>query len=367
MAFCCDHPGCTKSYPYQRNLQRHQQDHIGIKKRHMCTKGGCGKSYKSKQSLELHIATAHASNKPSFSCDHPGCDKEFRYKPNMFRHARVHTEEGKLPYKCTECPNSFQTKQNLESHSRMHTGSRPYKCEYFGCPAAFKMHHHLSRHNLVHTGERPFACSYPNCGAHFAAKGDMTKHFNCMHTVEGQQRQKKQEERIARALTEAGICYKREQHVDMSCFGGTFARQNFVVDHVPGGIISIEVDEDQHKGMVACELKRVGDIRNALMVSGNTLPWLLIRYNPHAFRVDEDLVSIPKKDREEALVAFIQAHTFQGAPPFQMQYMFYDATRQKGVAELSIWHDAEYLPEYKAACLPPVVKSHQHATIESAC
>ena len=184
-----------------------------------------------------------------------------------------------------------------------------------------------------------------------------------MHTVEGQQRQKKQEERIARALTEAGICYKREQHVDMSCFGGTFARQDFVVDHVAGGIISIEVDEDQHKGVVACELKRVGDIRNALMVCGNTVPWLLIRYNPHAFRVDKDLVSIPKKDREETLIAFIKGHSFHGAPPFQMQYMFYDATRQKGAAQLSIWQDAEYLPEYKAACLPPVVRSRSQQLI----
>ena len=287
-------------------------------------------------------------------CKHPGCGKVFTYENGLRRHAKLHTEGEQRNFACGECPKKFTTQQNLDTHIRIHTGERPFACQEPDCSASFKMAHHLARHSLMHTGERAFACDYPNCGAKFADKGDRKKHFDCMHTVEGQQKQKKQEERVAKALTAAGIHFKREHHVDMSCFGGTFAREDFLCDHVPGGIVTIEVDEDQHKGYTSCDLKRVDGIRNAMMIGGNTLPWLLIRYNPDAFRVDEELQSVPKKDREAALVKLIKEWKFCQDQKFQMQYMFYDGMKQGGSVELSVWQDSEYVSEYKDLCLPPV-------------
>ena len=201
-------------------------------------------------------------------------------------------------------------------------------------------------------------CSFPNCGGAFAQHATRARHFNSMHTEEGQQRHKIQEEKVAKALTDAGICFKREHHVDLKCFGGTFAREDFVVDHASGGIISIEVDEQQHAGQVQCDLKRTQDIRNALLVSGNSLPRLLIRYNPNAFTVDGETQIVLKKRRESRLVKFIKSFSFAGAPDFQMLYMYFDAHHNKsGDLLLDIWSDPDYLDEYRSVCLKPCIRA----------
>lgn len=153
-----------------------------------------------------------------------------------------------------------------------------------------------------------------------------------MHTPEGQARQKKQEHRVARALDNAGIEYKREHHIDFRCIGdidGAFARVDFlIIAH--GKIVFLEVDETQHKfgyGNVSCDMKRMSKITESLALEGNTMPIVMLRYNPDGFSVDGKAVKKLKKVREAELVSLLKdptADVFSCDQPLVIQYLYYD-------------------------------------------
>lgn len=155
-----------------------------------------------------------------------------------------------------------------------------------------------------------------------------------MHTEEGAARQKKQEQRVARALEAAGIEYRREHHIDFSCIDSnlTFARIDFVV-LCGGRVIFLEVDENQHRfgydsGQLSCDMRRMARVVESLALEGNALPIEFVRYNPDAFRVDGALQRIPKKDRERILVDYLTSITDDGlaseAAPLTITYFCYD-------------------------------------------
>lgn len=73
----------------------------------------------------------------------------------------------------------------------------------------------------------------------------MISHVKGWHTVEGQQARKKEEERIAKMLTKAGISFKREHQIGFHCMGGTHCRIDFVIE-CKGWLIFLEIDEEQH-------------------------------------------------------------------------------------------------------------------------
>ena len=148
-------------------------------------------------------------------------------------------------------------------------------------------------------------CSVEYWHASFIQKVNLDAHVTRIHSEEGQRRQKKQEERVAKLSTSCGIDFKREHHVSFSCWGGTWARTDFIIVH-QGGVLIIEVDEYQHDGYgVVCDVARMGQLFQAFLVGGNTMPVGIIRYNPHAFTVDECAKKVLKKDRERRLAEVI--------------------------------------------------------------
>ena len=190
----------------------------------------------------------------------------------------------------------------------------------------------LVRHKRVHTGEKPYACDFPACDATFARPGHLSRHERSLHSAEGQQRHKKQEQRVASALDRHGIKYTREHRVDFSCSAEAaetgersrrFARVDFVIDvTVAGraGVIFLEVDEGQHRFggySVGCDTARMARIVEALAFEGNTLPILFVRYNPDAFRVGGQTVRrLSKATREAALVSVVRSWAPEpSAPP----------------------------------------------------
>ena len=168
-----------------------------------------------------------------------------------------------------------------------------------------------------------------------------------MHTPEGIQRQKKQEECIAKVLTQSGIDFKREHHVDFRCINaGTCAKVDFVLQ-MGNCIVFLEVDEDQHAYYsVSCEASRMTRIVETLMLEGNSLPILFVRYNPHAFSIDGvRQKKVLKVDREKRLVEYLQNVTFD--KDFGIKYMFYD--EQDGIPVVTL--DAEYPEALRTAVI----------------
>lgn len=289
-------------------------------------------------------------------------------------HIRIHSDER--PYKCSICDAAYAQPSPLSVHMKIHSDERNYKCEE--CEATFKIKSSLTRHALVHTGGQVFKCSLCDHKATFAAnlKVHMYTHmaespFNCdecdwrfnnsqslkeynffYHTEEGQKTRKREEVRIEKALTAAGIEFKREHYVTLRCIGGTNARTDFLIIK-DGGIIVLEVDEDQHSSYpIECDVGRMCKIFESWLVEGNTLPVKFIRYSPHAFKVDGKTKTTYKKDREARLVKEIQETEFEGSEYMQVQYMYYDSENNRNV----IWDDEAFVQSgLEECCLPPVV------------
>ena len=201
----------------------------------------------------------------------------------------------------------------------------------------------------MHTGERPFVCDHPGCSAAFAAKSSLHAHTQANHTPEGIARQKKQEQRIARALEAACISFKRERVIDFRrCVGsGTWARIDFVLD-LCGHVVLLEVDENQHSTYysVESETARMAKAVESLRLGGCDLPITFVRYNPHAFRIGGTQVKVEKTQREAKLIEALRDEhgPFYTGQPLSIVYMYYDKQADGSLCVLDS-------PEYPASLI----------------
>ena len=375
--FVCKHEGCKRQFARSFTLEMHTRTHTG-ERPYKCTQPGCGKafsqhgnflahcrrhrdekpnvchcgmSFVTSGALQIH-QRVHSGSKP-YACTWAGCSKSFSQLGNLQAHVRGHT--GQRPFSCPEpgCDKAFHDGSALNNHQRTHDGARPYQCNVQGCGMAFAVKRTLESHLRTHTGERPYKCD--ECGAAFTQCTPLTAHKKAFHSEEGQQRQKQQEQRVAKMLEAAAISFKREHHVDFGCWEGTFARCDFLLD-LGGGVIILEVDEDQHDGYgVSCDVRRMADLHQAFLMEGNTLPVAFLRYNPHAFKVDGVTKRTTKKEREARLLDVIR--NWQHTPPgsLSIQYMYYNSETVDGKLQPVIWEDPEYDSTMKSCCMAVIV------------
>lgn len=166
---------------------------------------------------------------------------------------------------------------------------------------------------------------FPGCDAAFTTAGNRKQHVILHHTAEGQQRCKREEERIAKLLKCAGVDHKREHHVSFGCTEGSSARVDFIIVQ-NGKVIALEVDEYQHETYgVACDVSRMVKLFDAWLLEGNTLPVRFLRYNPHAYQVDGKKVVVAKKVREARLLEAIKEAAEADGDGMHVRYMYYDA------------------------------------------
>jgi KRAB domain-containing zinc finger protein len=345
--FKCDFEGCTFSSASHIDIG-HKRTHTG-EKPYKCSV--CTKSFIESHVLKTHMLK-HTGEKP-IKCEYDNCDYSGRTSSQLKSHVRKnHT--GERPYKCEMCDESFFSRSQSMYHlMRVHTGERPFKCTEDQCQLSFITKDQLEIHVRTHTGERPFICNEENCEASYMSKGGLLSHFKSLHTLEGQQRKKKEEERIANAFLKAKIDYKREHHITFKCINQTCAYIDFFLI-INGCLVFVEVDEEQHDGYgVSCDIKRMSDIRTSYTIEGCELPILFIRYNPHGFEINGNFVKIGRKYREDVLVNYIKTMTSAQLPPLTIQYMYYDVDSSN---ELLIWSDPEYPQSIKDLVLPTIVK-----------
>ncbi|GAB1300596.1 Zinc finger protein 944 [Apodemus speciosus] len=141
------------------------------KKPYKCSQ--CARCFTNKCKLRQH-QTIHPGEKP-YKCSE--CDKCFSQKCSHSTHKKIHT--GEKPYKCNDCDKYFTFKSDLIIHQRIHTGEKPYKCSE--CDKSFTQKGHLIIHQRIHTGEKPYKCS--ECDKCFTQKSTLTVHQK-IHTGE---------------------------------------------------------------------------------------------------------------------------------------------------------------------------------------
>lgn len=352
--FRCDYLGCGRTFSSKGHRDEHfSAVHLGESTYH-CDHEGCQSSFKRQSDLKTHNQTVHLKQKP-FLCDE--CRHTFGLKVNLARHVKTVHEKQK-PYVCrySECSAAFGEKSTLDNHiSTVHEKQKPFCCPVQGCLKAFGLKGTLDGHiKFVHLGIRDYQCTFPLCDFCAVTNSDLKRHFRQMHSQEALQRQKREEQKVAKALEEAGINFKREHHVSFDCWDDTFARVDFVTVK-DGCVLFSEVDEGQHGWYgTECEVSRMTKIHAACVVEGNTLPMGMIRYNPHAFRVDGQLRRVSTKDRLAKLVDVIRNWQCDPQGGLQVQYMYYDCFTMDDGLVLNIWDD-DYNQEVRACCRDPII------------
>ncbi|GAQ90268.1 hypothetical protein KFL_006200080 [Klebsormidium nitens] len=352
---------CDATFAQGGDLRRHNMTHTG-ERPYACTE--CDATFARGGALRRHNRT-HTGERP-YVCTQ--CDATFAHGEGLWSHQRMHS--GKRPYACIECDAKFARGSDLRSHQRTHTGERPYACTE--CDATFAQGGGLQIHRRTHTGERPYACI--ECGAAFVTSDNQKKHFRDYHTAEGQQRRKREEERVAKLLEGASIDFKREHAVSFRCILDTFARVDFIII-LNGKVIVLEVDEYQHDGYgVACDVSRMIKLYGAWLLEGNTLPVRFLRYNPHLFRVDGKQKKLKRVVREDRLLRAIREASEAEGDGMRVWYLYYDVVAGKPAImqdpAFTIEHlataqiDQRYGPRTTA---PYALKIKQNHFVDAAC
>ncbi|XP_067014525.2 uncharacterized protein [Anabrus simplex] len=124
------------------------------KKTNLCPQ--CDKRFKNRFHLSRHARLAHTEN-GKYQCTN--CDISFSKFFNLKRHWKIH-KGMQWVFCCTICNASFTRNELLKRHSMSHNGVKSYKCPV--CDSAFTRRENFVQHQQIHTGGKPFECNTCN-------------------------------------------------------------------------------------------------------------------------------------------------------------------------------------------------------------
>lgn len=369
--YACRFEGCTQTFvtPGRRNAHE-SQIHLKEKKL-VCRVEGCNEIFVHRTTREAH-ENKHRNYKPH-KCAVTGCEKCFADASALRRHMDSHSQ---TQVQCSIC-NARMRPNSLLQHMKLQHGEDIPMLNCAFCDYTTKWKQGLSQHMMLShdVGLVWNACDAAPGECDYQAKTiyRLHEHIRTQHTRVYAQRKKEQEERVRRALLDAGWqewrlaeamppvgYFRREKRVDFKCAKlesrDTYARIDFVLG-VPGGFVFLEVDENQHRygygAELSCDMKRMACVMESLAVETNydAPPIYWLRYNPHAWHVGGELRRVPKADREARLVAWLKA--FACVAPFGIGYAFYDCEapdEEDGApGALDVLNNEEYNREYAEA------------------
>ena len=161
--YICSHPGCTKSFPTNRNLRGHMKTHDGMDyvstlkwsyidiftsdKRYTCSHLHCLPGldkdpvyFGTWTALQAHIRNDHPP-----TCAHPKCNgRTFASQHNLRAHQKLHEQqeaEAHLYYPDeADAPEDATDAEGSRPRKRRRGGEfgRDWKCDFMGCGKDFK-------------------------------------------------------------------------------------------------------------------------------------------------------------------------------------------------------------------------------------
>jgi len=88
------------------------------------------------------------------------------------------------PLSIETLPNTTFKKPQAKPYQQIQVqGKKSFQCLAPGCEKIFKFKSDMERHALVHTKEKPIICSYPNCNKSFKRPEALRNHVETMHIV----------------------------------------------------------------------------------------------------------------------------------------------------------------------------------------
>ncbi|XP_052746182.1 variant-silencing SET domain-containing protein [Bicyclus anynana] len=135
-------------------LRKHHERHAGVTRVFQCTQ--CDKTYKTKRILKTHVAEVHLKRDvKTMPCPH--CDKMFKSVKLLNNHVRQ-THLRLYACQCEICGVTLASKYNMTTHLTSHIDYRPFACSFTGCDKRYKDKAALKKHAIVHYPERQFPC-----------------------------------------------------------------------------------------------------------------------------------------------------------------------------------------------------------------
>jgi hypothetical protein len=138
------------------------------------------------------------------------------------------------------------------------------------------------------------------------------------------------ERRIQTLLSNNNIAFDWQPYVSFGCLdlAKQYAKTEFTL-YSDCCTLVLEVDQHQHQESaytVLCDMKRMVDVRAAMLAAGNAQPLLWVRYNPDTFYRTSQKVTLSQERREQQLLALLHA-ALQGQvlkAAFGIVYMYYN-------------------------------------------
>jgi len=333
---------CARKFNAKAYLHTHLRVHTG-ERPFKC--GECGDAFTQATALKMHSHT-HSLVKP-FACE--TCLKTFSAKAYLKMHSRVHTKER--PYKCEACKCAFTQQQALTAHKRTHTGERPFRCGV--CAHASASRANLKKHEQTHDKPTEWKCKYQDyspavykgagieCGAHFSGATSLNYHIKERHD----------KDHVFKLPAELAVRDALKKHfgaamqhdwlnrLPLSCNDGgggksAFYRFDFRTPAPLGTemVVITEVDEFQHR-RYPCDLKRMLEAAQVLMLEFPSTPVVFIRWNPDPRTIGRVPFNVPFASRVETLMRVLQNEPalngkrlseLIGKKNLNVVYMYYD-------------------------------------------